>query len=255
MEINQQQTIFPDKSIGIAKPRRLGYWLVRNWIVIFAVGMGIYVGLPFLAPLFMQLGWVGAARMIYWIYSFQCHQLPQRSFFLFGSQTMYSLEEIQAAGQNSVNPLVLRQFIGNPQLGWKVAWSDRMVYMYSGTLIFALLWWSVRSRIKPLPWWGLILFLLPMFIDGSTHFLSDLAGLGEGFRYSNIWLAEMTNNALPSSFYIGNALGSFNSWTRLITGLMFGAGVVWFGFPYINDWFMDTAGFMRARAEHEANAA
>lgn len=255
MEINQQGTILPEKSVELTGPRQLAYWMVRNWIVVFAIAIGIYIGLPFLAPLFMRFGWTGAASVIYWIYSFQCHQLPQRSFFLFGSKTMYSLGEIQAAGQNSVNPLILRQFIGSPQLGWKVAWSDRMVYMYTGTLIFALLWWPLRSRIKPLPWWGLLLFLMPMFLDGSTHFLSDLAGLGQGFRYSNLWLAEMTNNALSSNFYIGNALGSFNSWMRLITGLLFGAGVVWFGFPYIHEWFTETARLMRARTQHEADPA
>ncbi len=25
-----------------------------------------------------------------------------------------------------IDPLVLRQYIGNPMTGWKVAWSDRM---------------------------------------------------------------------------------------------------------------------------------
>lgn len=253
MEINQPRTTLPDTSIELTGPTQLAYWMVRNWIVIFAIAMGIYIGLPFLAPLFMNWGWIGAARVIYWIYSFQCHQLPQRSFFLFGPNTMYSLSDIQAAGQSTLNPLILRQFIGSSELGWKVAWSDRMVYMYAGTLIFALLWWPVRRRLRPLPWWGLILFLMPMFLDGSTHFLSDLAGLGQGFRYSNLWLAEITNYALSPNFYSGNALGSFNSWMRLITGLLFGLGVVWFGFPYVHEWFQETARLMRARSQPKAN--
>jgi hypothetical protein len=73
-----------------------------------------------------------------------------------------------------------------------------------------------------------------MGIDGTTHFLSDITGIGQGFRYTNAWLAALTNNAFPSSFYIGDALGSFNSWMRLLTGVFFGIGVVWFGFPYLD---------------------
>lgn len=82
---------------------------------------------------------------------------------------------------------------------------------------------------------GLTLFLLPMFIDGGTHFLSDLAGLGQGFRYTSVWLANLTNHVFPATFYAGDALGSFNSWMRLITGQLFGLGVVRFGFPYLDE--------------------
>ena len=34
-------------------------------------------------------------------------------------------------------------------------------------------------------------------------------------------------------FYVGDALGSFNSWARLITGLLAGLGITWLAFPYI----------------------
>ena len=72
-----------------------------------------------------------------------------------------------------------------------------------------------------------------MIIDGSTHVVSDLAGIGLGFRDTNQWLVALTNNALPMSFYAGDALGSFNSWTRWISGLLAGLGIVWLVFPYI----------------------
>jgi hypothetical protein len=51
-------------------------------------------------------------------------------------------------------------------------------------------------------------------------------------RDSNLWLAALTFNAFPATFYAGDALGSFNSWIRLITGSLFALGVVWFIFPY-----------------------
>ncbi|MEO5886295.1 MAG: hypothetical protein ABIQ77_01410 [Anaerolineales bacterium] len=43
----------------------------------------------------------------------------------------------------------------------------------------------------------------------------------------------LTNNSLPASFYAGNALGSFNSWMRLVTGTLTGLGIVWFAIPLI----------------------
>lgn len=185
----------------------------------------------------MDWGWVSPAKGLYLVYSFFCHQLPERSIFLFGGQPMYSLSEIKAAWQYTDNPLVLRQFIGNPTMGWKVAWSDRMVAMYGSILLFALIWWPVRHRIKPLPWWVFIVLLLPMAIDGTSHFVSDLWGIEQGFRQTNLWLIELTGNALPESFYIGNALGSFNSWMRWLSGVLFGLGVVWFGFPHLEGAF------------------
>ena len=121
-------------------------WISQHWFTTFLIIYGIWVWLPFLAPVFMNLGWTGLGKAVYFIYSFFCHQLPERSFFFFGEKTMYSLSEIQAAWQDTVNPMILRQFIGNETMGWKVAWSDRMISFYSGVWLFALLWYSVRRR-------------------------------------------------------------------------------------------------------------
>jgi uncharacterized membrane protein len=205
--------------------------VVRNWFIIFVALLLVWVGLPWLAPVFMELGWEQAANVIYTLYSYQCHQLPQRSFFLFGPQTMYSLDQIQVTGVEIDNLLELRRFIGNPELGYKVAWSDRMVSAYGSIPLATLVWWPLRRRLRGLSIWGFVILALPMGIDAGTHFLSDLAGLGEGFRYTNEWLAQLTGRTFPTTFYVGNALGSFNSWMRLITGTLFGAGVVWLSFP------------------------
>ena len=225
----------PGTPIQESSSRPFFIWLRRNWILTFALLLGVYTGLPFLAPVLMEIGWSGAGRAIYLVYSFLCHQLPQRSFFLFGPQAMIPLADIQAAWQNTENPLLLRRFIGDPALGWKVAWSDRMVAMFASTLLFGLLWWPLRRQVGRLPWWGLVLFLLPMAIDGFSHLISDLSGLAQGFRVHNVWLAILTGGRFPADFYAGDALGSFNSWMRLLSGLLFGLGVVWFSFPYLDE--------------------
>lgn len=152
---------------------------------------------------------------------------------------MYSLSEIQAVWQNTTDPFILRQFIGNPEMGWKVAWSDRMVSMYTSILLGGLLYGLLRKWRKPLSFRNFVVLLLPMVIDGGTHTISDLQGIGHGFRDTNIWLQVLTNNAFSTAFYQGDALGSFNSWMRLITGILFGFALVGFAFPYINDAFAD----------------
>ena len=92
---------------------RVIYRLSRNWMLIFSLIYGLYVGAPFLAPVFMHLGWDRIGNATYFIYYFLCHQFPQRSYFMFGEKSTFSLTEIQIDWQYTINPLVLRQFIGN----------------------------------------------------------------------------------------------------------------------------------------------
>jgi uncharacterized membrane protein len=217
-----------------SKPKQSVFdWIAHHWFGIFLAVYGAWVFTPWLAPVFMKLGWSDAGRTVYFIYSFFCHQLPERSFFFFGEKTMYSLREIGTAWQNSDNPFVLRGFIGNSTMGWKVAWSDRMVSFYTSVWFFAVLWWPFRKKIKPISWWVFALLLLPIAVDGITHAISDFAGIGFGFRDTNRWLAVLTNFSMSMEFYVGDALGSFNSWARLITGLLAGFGITWLAFPYI----------------------
>jgi len=180
--------------------------------------------LPFLAPVFMHLDWVIPGKIIYFVYSFFCHQLPERSFFLFGQKTIYSLWEIQEVWQNTEKPMILRQFIGDPLMGWKVAWSDRMIWFYTSLWIFAIIWCPRWGKTKPLSWGIFFLLLTPLTIDGITHMVTDAAGVGKGFRDTNAWLMLFTQNAFPRSFYAGDALASFNFLMRFATGVLAGSG-------------------------------
>ena len=225
MTIPQGQN-HPQKNITI------GGWLSSHAFLVILVVYGLWVFIPFLAPVFMNIGWTGPGRAIYVVYSFFCHQLPERSLFFFGEKSMYSLGEIQAVWYDTVNPMVLRGFIGNNSMGWKVAWSDRMISFYSSIWLFALLGYPFRHAIRSLSWWGLGLLLLPILVDGGTHAISDLAGIGQGFRDTNSWLVAWTGGSLPASFYRGDALGSFNSIMRLVTGVLAGLGIAWTVFPF-----------------------
>lgn len=233
-------------SMAIAL-NRAAYAISRHWMAGFSLAFGIFVGLPFLAPVFMEIGWELPAKAIYAVYSFLCHQLPQRSYFLFGESFTYPLSAFQALGLDASNFLTLRQFVGNAEMGWKVAWSDRMASMYGGILLFAWIWYLLRRRIRPLSLKGMLVLAVPMAIDGFSHMISDFAGLGQGFRDGNVWLAILTNAAFPASFYLGDGWGSFNSIMRLITGLLLGMGVVWFGFPYLEEYFSNLAETIRSK--------
>ncbi|MDF1515252.1 MAG: DUF2085 domain-containing protein, partial [Anaerolineae bacterium] len=141
----------------------------RQWLAWFNLGWGIVFGLPWLAPVFMTLKMKNAARVIYFIYSFLCHQFADRSFFLFGNQFMYSGAILLPLASQGDPRLAMRAFIGSETLGYKVAWSDRMVAIYGGILLGGLLFGFLRKRLTGLKWWIPVLMLIPMAIDGSTH--------------------------------------------------------------------------------------
>ncbi len=182
---------------------RLVLGIARHWVAVFSLALALYVGLPFLAPALMQVGLTGPARLIYLIYSPACHQLPDRSYFLFGEQPVYTLEELEVA---SVLPdsglLQRRRYIGDETLGWKVALCERDVAIYGSMLVAGMVFALLRGRVRRLPLPVFVLFVVPIAVDG----LSQLFGL----RTSNWWL-------------------------RTLTGALFGVGVVWLVYPYIQE--------------------
>ncbi len=228
--------------------------LMRHWLLIFIVGYGVFNALPFLAPVLMKVGWTGGGNAIYTFYSALCHQMAQRSFFLFGERAMYDLDQlpITLTGRAGTDTLLLRHFRGNEMLGWKVAWSDRMVSLYTGVWLVGVVYGIVSHfrPVKPISVWLFGLLVLPMILDGGTHMVSDsLGGLTTGFRYHNDWLASLTDHVLAESFYSGDALGSFNSWMRLLTGGLFATGVVWFAFPLVDRYAHSTVQDINGKIE------
>lgn len=237
-----QTTVSPRARNLIKGIDTVALLVVKHWLTFFLILYGAWVWAPFLAPIFMHNGWTGAGDALYFIYSFFCHQLPERSLFFFGPQTMYSLEQI---GQvwSTENQLILRQFVGNPEMGWKMAWSDRMISTYGGVWLGAVLWAIFGKRVPRLSlvvW--IALGVLPLGLDGFTHFINDIVAgsSGQGFRDTNDWLRALTGGIFPDEFYYGNMLGSFNSYARWITGVLFGVTTVFAIFPIVNNALLDT---------------
>lgn len=179
------------------------YWLTHHWVAVFNIALLLFLIPVFAAPLLMHAGNEPLGRQIYTLYAPTCHQLPERSFFLFGSKPAYSWEELVAAGMDpSLSPAQRRTFLGSPALGFKTAVCQRDVVIYAGLLLFGALYArGGRRLLRPLPIWGLFVFLLPLAADGMTQ--------AAGLRESTPFL-------------------------RVLTGLTTAAGAIWFAYPYID---------------------
>jgi len=183
---------------------RLTRWLSRflhgfsrHWLLLANLAMGLYVGLPFLAPVLLNAGHERAGNLIYLLFRPLCHQLPERSFFLFGEQWVYSLLQLQERTGLELVPL---RYIGTPGVGYKVAVCERCTAVYGFMFIFGLAFAGVRKRLKPLPLKAFALLIAPMAVDGA----GQLVGL-----WSSTWL------------------------TRVITGVLFALATIWLTFPYL----------------------
>ena len=238
MEVPSTQVTGLTRTLVVWTQKRI-LGLSRHWLAYANLFWCILSGVPWLAPILMKAGGTGLARGIYAFYSYLCHQFANRSFFLFGPKLMYSYTDLQPYAADANTFLGLRTFVGAPELGYKVAWSDRMVSLYGGILLGGVLFALLRRWLRSPRWVLPLLTIVPIVLDGTTHMISDWHGVGQGFRYDNAWLAYLTQNVFPASLYVGNKLGSFNSWLRLDTGLLAGLGITWMLYPALDDAFRD----------------
>jgi uncharacterized membrane protein len=182
------------------------------------------VGLPFLAPALMASGplGAGAAKAVYSLYRPMCHQFGFRSWFLFGEKPYYEAPEFQA--RTGIEPYTnegrwqAKNFLGNPAMGYKVAFCERDVAIYGGILLGGLIFARVRGRIRPLPVWAWLIFgVLPMAIDGGTQLVSGFPIAPAG------WAVRESTPLL-----------------RTATGLLFGLLNVWLAYPYLEESMAET---------------
>ncbi len=215
----------------ISRTDRFSLWFSKHYLLVFNLFVLLYVGLPFLAPVLMDTGAERPARLIYRLYGGLCHQLAFRSWFLFGEQPMYPREAAglegyltfrEATGLDETGLLEARQFLGDEQVGYKVALCQRDVAIYGAILLFGLLFGMTGRRIKPLPIWAwLVIGMLPIALDGGSQLISQV-------------LAE------PALSFLRPYLGflSYRESTpllRTLTGFLFGFTTAWFGYPLVEE--------------------
>ncbi|MFS8131027.1 MAG: DUF2085 domain-containing protein [Candidatus Dojkabacteria bacterium] len=96
--------------------------------------MGTLVSLPILAPIFLKLGLVSPAKIIYFIYSFFCHQFASRSIDIFDYQ---------------------------------FAWCARDTGIWLAIFTTAIL--VKLNKLPKLRWYWTIPFIIPMALDGGLQ--------------------------------------------------------------------------------------
>lgn len=209
---------------------RLIVLIADHWLLLVILSLLVFDGLPFLAPALMHYGITGPADAIYRVYSLTCHQLAYRSYFFFGAQPVYTTEQLQSA-LGVTNPasdaFYWRDFLGNPQLGFKMAWCERDAAIYTALLLASVLFGLVRTRLKPLKWRVYLLFITPMAIDG----------LWQLFTSPIVILPFLPTH---ESDYL----------LRGITGALFGLGSVWLIYPYLEEAMRDVKVQAHSQYQH-----
>jgi len=203
---------------------RLVAWMARHWLALFNTIVALFIVVPFVAPVLMHLGsargcaaCMAAGRVIYIAYTPTCHQLPERSYFLFGPQVTYTVGELEASGVVPAGLNILQRELlripGAASLGYKVAMCERDVAIFGSLLLGGLVFALARSilhrrgrEVPRLPIRAYLVALVPMLIDGVTQLF--------GLRESN-WIL------------------------RTITGMLFGLATVWLAYPYVQEAMTD----------------
>jgi uncharacterized membrane protein len=121
----------------------------------------------------MACGAPQLGRAIYLAYRPACHQLPERSFFLFGPRASYDLDELWAldAIARDADLWDRQRFLGAVQVGYKMALCQRDIALYGALFLGGLIYAFVRKWLPPLSLLGFALSLIPMAIDGGTQLL------------------------------------------------------------------------------------
>jgi uncharacterized membrane protein len=214
-----------EKGRTITRTDRLSYFLTSHYLKGLILLIGIYLSLPFLAPVLMNAGATVPASVIYRLYGAVCHQFAFRSWFLYGEQYAYPREAAnverlvsyeEATGMDGTDIFASRAYVGEEGIGYKVAFCQRDVAIYAGVLFFCLIFAASGHRLRSLPWYFWILLgVAPIALDGLSQLLSQPPFEFWDYRESTPFL-------------------------RSLTGFLFGFSTAWFGIPMIEQAMRDT---------------
>jgi len=240
---NQEPVTGRKRAIVVALDKGV-LWFTRRWIGVIALLALLYGGIPFIAPVAMHFGWTNVGNVIYTVYRPVCHQFAFRSWFLFGEQGAYPRARAGVAGETFEQAvgndpffagidvtkldgdliLAAKNFIGNDQLGWKVAFCERDVAIYLSIAAFGLLFMILKGlgiEVPKLPFWAyLLIAIAPIGLDGFSQYFANPPFNGFGIPFYPV------RESTP--------------FLRALTGSLFGIGNAWLAFPYIEESMMET---------------
>jgi uncharacterized membrane protein len=155
-------------------------WGFQHWLLLTNGTVLLYGGLPWLSAILRAAGFQTLGLLLWLVYAPLCHQRADQSFAL---------------------------------AGYQLAFCQRETVLFSCLFLGGLVFWRVRHQVRPAPLWLGLALLLPLVLDGSSHLLDDLLGLG----------------VRP-----GNQVGSLNYWLRVVTGALAAGGVLLAVYPRLD---------------------
>jgi uncharacterized membrane protein len=158
---------------------KLGSALIDHWLTVINLAMVIFIVPILLYPAFMATGnsvLVSIAGVIHAAYHATCHQLPDRSLFLFG---------------------------------YEMAVCARCFAIYASFLAGGILFYFLRGRLKPFNLIFYVILCIPMAIDGFSQLFGVPMPRGIGPGWQLIW-TPLSDNGLRvitgAIFGLGSAL-------------------------------------------------
>lgn len=152
-------------------------WINKNILNLFLVFLIVLNIAPILAPILLHFGANAPAKAIYTVYSFFCHQQHWKSLHLFDHQC---------------------------------AWCTRDMFIWGSMLLVLIL--VRRKNLQPLTFYSLVLYSIPMAMDGGLQTLGSMTGYASG-----------------NSFYTSN------NFLRMVTGTLFGGAMGLFIFTRLKE--------------------
>ena len=139
-------------------------FIVKHWLTLVNVAVLVFILPILLYPLFMSTGsptLTSIAAAIKFAYHATCHQLPERSLFIFGYQ---------------------------------MAVCARCFAIYAAFLAGGILFYFLRNKLKP---WDIKLYIIlciPMAIDGFAQLF--LVPIPRGFDANGLVWSTLSNNGI-----------------------------------------------------------
>lgn len=128
--------------------KRFLKFLNKNSYNVFLVLLFLLNVAPILAPIFLHIGWKAPAKVIYFVYSFTCHQFHWRSLHIYDHQC---------------------------------AWCTRDTFIWGSIFVVALL--VKLYRVKALKWYWILPFMIPIALDGIIQTVATVAGYDSEYPY------------------------------------------------------------------------
>lgn len=160
------------KAITIVQ--RVGNFLYKYWAALIMSLLGLIVLAAFSVPILSYFGFDRLSKQIFFTMHIICAQIPSHSTYICGHQCGLCV---------------------------------RCTAIYSTLFVTSAVFVFTKKRLPGIPWWLLLLFVLPMAWDGGTQ----LFGLRE------------------------------STWQlRVLTGTLFGLGCAWFTFPLVHKTMLES---------------